>query len=214
MTRSTELAAVTRALEEDIVLGRLHPRERLPEDALIARFGAKRHVIRDALRRLAEIGVVELIPNRGAQVRAFTPAEVRDLYDLREMLETGAAARLPAPLPASALAALEAAQRRHDAAVEAGDKAAIFRANRAFHARLFSFCPNPFLVEAVEAASRRAHAIRFASLGDPAAVARARDEHHAMIAAAAEGRRDDLVNLCRAHLPASREAYLACAVTP
>jgi DNA-binding GntR family transcriptional regulator len=209
-----EAGAIVGVLEEDIVLGRIHPRERLPEDALMTRFGAKRHVIRDALRGLAAIGVVEAVPNRGAQVRAFGPGEVRDLYDLRDTLESAAAARLPLPLPAPDVAALREAQAVHDAGVAAGDKAAIFRANQAFHARLFSFCPNRFLVEAVEAASRRAHGIRFASLRDPVAVERARLEHHAMIAAAAEGRRDDLVRLCRGHLPASREAYLAYAVTP
>lgn len=214
MTEEPDADAIARQLEEDIVLGRIHPRERLPEDALMRRFGTKRHVIRRALHALSATGVLEHLPNKGAQVRAFTPAQVADLYALRELLETSAAALIPLPLAADDAARLRAAQSVHDAASAAGDPAAIFRANLAFHRTLFALCPNAFLVEALEAASARAHGIRFAALRDPAAVQTARQQHHAMIAAAEHGHRDDLVQLCREHLPASRAAYLAYAVTP
>ncbi|MCX8996986.1 GntR family transcriptional regulator [Rhizobiaceae bacterium BDR2-2] len=199
---------IAQLLEEDIVLCRILPRERLPEDQLMERFGTKRHVIRKALQLLATTGVLEHIPNKGAQVRAFSPDEVRNLYDLRALLETEAASKIPLPLTPEAEEKLREAQSVHDAAVEADDPARIFRANIAFHRELFSLCPNPFLVEAVEMASRRAHGIRFAALGDPDAVREAREQHYAMIAAAVEGRRDDLIRLCREHLPASGEAYL------
>lgn len=214
MTQDTDATTIARQLEEDIVLGRILPRERLPEDALMARFGVKRHVARQALQYLSATGVLDHVPNRGAQVRAFTADQVHDLYALRDLLETAAAALIPLPLPDTAVATLRAAQAPHDLAVAAGDAAAVFRANLAFHRALFALCPNPFLVEAIEAASARAHGIRFAALRDPAAMERARGEHHAMIAAAAEGRRDDLVRLCRDHLPASCKAYLGYAVTP
>ena len=214
MIEDTDAETISRQLEEDIVLGRILPRERLPEDGLMARFGVKRHVVRMALQQLATTGVLDHVPNKGAQVRAFSPDEVRELYALRDLLETAAAALIPLPLPEAEVAALRAAQAPHDAAVAAGDAAAVFRANLAFHRQLFALCPNRFLVEAVEAASARAHGIRFAALCDPAAMEQARGDHHAMIAAAAEGRRDDQVRLCRDHLPASRAAYLAYAVTP
>src|SRR5690349_17862471 len=78
-------------LEEDIVLGYLHPRERLVEDALIERFGAKRHAVREALARLERLGLVERQPNRGAMVRALTPRGVEEIYAVREILELAAA---------------------------------------------------------------------------------------------------------------------------
>ena len=53
---------VVSSLEEDIVLGRLHPRERLIEDELMRRFAAKRHVVRRALEDLQQMGVVERVP--------------------------------------------------------------------------------------------------------------------------------------------------------
>src|SRR5579862_1938340 len=71
------LRIVVSKLEEDVILGRLHPRERLVEDDLMARFGAKRHVVRQALVALERTGVVERIPNRGARVRAYRSEERR-----------------------------------------------------------------------------------------------------------------------------------------
>src|SRR6185312_16774497 len=78
-------------LEEEIVLGYLHPRERLIEDALIERFTAKRYAVREALARLERLGLVERQPNRGAMVRALTPQDVEQIYAVREILELAAA---------------------------------------------------------------------------------------------------------------------------
>ncbi len=95
--RSMTLAAMVAALEEDIVLGRLHPRERLVEDELIARLGGTRHLVRQALMELDRIGLIDRIPNRGALVRSYTADEVEHLYVLRELLETKAASLIPLP---------------------------------------------------------------------------------------------------------------------
>ena len=57
-------------LEEEIVLGFLHPRERLVEDELLARFGLKRHVVRQVLIELEQMGLVERKRNVGALVKA------------------------------------------------------------------------------------------------------------------------------------------------
>ena len=92
------LKTVVSSLEEDIVLGRLHPRERLIEDELMRRFGVKRHVVRRGLADLERMGVVERVPNRGAMVRAYRADEIQKLYVLRHLLEGHAARSIPMPL--------------------------------------------------------------------------------------------------------------------
>src|SRR5450631_4064783 len=52
------VAAIVAQLEEDIVLGYVHLRERLVEDALMERFSAKRYAVREALAQLARLGLV------------------------------------------------------------------------------------------------------------------------------------------------------------
>ncbi|AOY96818.1 GntR family transcriptional regulator [Cupriavidus sp. USMAA2-4] len=197
------------ALEEDIVFGRLHPRERLVEDDLMERFGLKRHVVRQALSALEQMGAVERRRNVGALVRAFEPEEVVELFGLRELLEAQAAALIPLPVPPVRLQALVAVQRRHDAAVAAGDAHAVFRINQQFHRELFALAGNTVLLQAIAEYARRTHPIRFGSLATAAYRERARQEHWAMIDALRAGRREELVALCRQHLQPSRDAYLA-----
>src|SRR3984957_16089884 len=71
-------------LEEDIVLGRRHPRERLIEQDLCAQFDTHRADIRLAFFELEKKGIIQRIPNRGATVRDLTPSEVRAIYAVRE----------------------------------------------------------------------------------------------------------------------------------
>src|SRR5690606_8661346 len=89
---------VAAMLEEDIVLGVIHPCQRLVEDELMARFSVKRHVVRDALAKLEQMGLVERRRNVGAMVRGFEPREVCELYELRTLLECEAMRRIPLPV--------------------------------------------------------------------------------------------------------------------
>jgi DNA-binding GntR family transcriptional regulator len=109
--------AIAAALEEEIVLGWLMPRERLIEEELAARHDVKRHVIREALTELERVGLVERIPNKGAVVRVLDPAEVTQIYLVREALETLAAEHIPLPAEPQVLNDLEAIQAQHTDAV-------------------------------------------------------------------------------------------------
>ena len=203
------ISAAVRVLEEDIVLGSLHPRERLIEDDLIRRFDLKRHAAREVLAELARRGLVERRKNIGCEVRAFSSREVVELYQLRELLEAEAARILPCPLPAEALDQLKTIQREHDRAVADADPRAVFHTNLRFHDTLFGFCNNSVLQKAIHEYARQTHAIRFSSLVDASYRERARLEHWAMITALENGRREDLIRVCRGHLAPSRDAYLA-----
>lgn len=206
---AADVATAVRMLEEDIVLGQLHPRERLIEDDLIRRFGLKRHAAREVLAELARLGLVERRKNIGSEVRAFTVQEVRELYVVRELLESEAARLVPCPLAAGPLQHLIEIQHQHDAAVAREDLRAVFRSNQLFHQTLFGLCGNGVLQKAINEYARQTHPIRFSTLVDADCRQRSRQEHWAIIAALGEGRRDDLVRLCRDHLAPSRDAYLA-----
>jgi DNA-binding GntR family transcriptional regulator len=206
--RPVGVEAIVSALEEDIVFGRAHPRERLIEEELLARFAAKRHVVRQAFVELERIGLVDRIPNRGAMVRAYRADQVRQLYFVRDLLETQAARLIPLPAPARDLEELRAAQRIHDAAVSAGDLREVFRANVSFHRLLFSKCGNAYLSETIDDFAQRAHVIRFYSFAEPDYIERARREHWQILSAIETGDRSGLVELCARHIVASKEAYL------
>lgn len=205
--RST-VESIVAALEEDIVLGKLHPRERLIEEDLCTRFGITRHVLRQSLVELERMGLIERIPNRGAQVRAMSSDDVNELYALRDVLEKTAAEQIVLPAGDSDLAELRDIQARHDQAMEDIDLVAVFRSNHQFHRKLFSLCKNRFLAEAIDLFAQRAHGVRFLAMADPNEREKAQIEHHKIIAAIEDCDREALVALCHAHLLPSRTAYL------
>lgn len=200
---------VVRALEFDILFGRLKPRERLVEDHLMARFKAKRHAVRRALDELERMGVVVRAPNRGAAVRDFTAQEVEEIYELRELLQRQAAQRIPLPGDGALVAGLSEIQRRHDAAVAANDLRLVDQVNDAFHKLFFSACGNRHLAEAIAHYYQLTRAMRVYPIADPASLAKLRDEHWAMIRALEAGEREALTRLVVQHLQPSKAAYLA-----
>src|SRR6267142_6058641 len=120
---------IARSLEEDIVLGRRHPRERLVEQDLCDLFDTHRGDVRSALFELEKKGLVERIPNRGAMVRGLTPLEVKEIYAVREELEVMAVRIIPFPVGLKDIERLEQLQRQHAAAIAAGDMLNVFYSN-------------------------------------------------------------------------------------
>lgn len=200
--------AVVAAIEDDIIFGRLRPRERLVEDALMERYGAKRHVVRQALDRLTTMGIVMRERNKGCAVRDFAPREVENIYDIRGLLQEHAARSIPLPADPELVATLTGLHERHCAAVAAGDLRAVRLLNNQFHDTLFGACGNAHLVETIAHYSWLAHAIRSYRIGDPVLLAQAQVEHAQMIEALANGERERLVRLCVEHILPSKEAYL------
>lgn len=82
-------------LREMLLRGDFQPGERISELPLVARMGVSRTPIRLALDRLANEGLLEVLPGGGFVVRAFTLADIWDAIEMRGVLE-GTAARLAA----------------------------------------------------------------------------------------------------------------------
>ena len=203
------VATVTAQLEEDIVLGRFHPRQRLVEQDLAERFRTHRAVIREVLANLDRKGLIERIPNRGAAVRDLLPAEVAQIYAVREELELMAGRIIPLPVAPADLAKLEAIQAVHDEAIDAGDLRNVFYSNLEFHRVMFALCRNPHLTEMIELLAGKVYGVRAYSNTIAPYLVKVRKDHHAMLDALRAGRRDELIDLLRAHLRPSMEAYIA-----
>src|SRR5262249_6424513 len=171
---------IATSLEEDIVLGRRHPRERLVEQDLCDRFNTHRGDVRLALFELEKKGIVQRIPNRGAIVRDLTPKEVREIYAVREELEVMAVRILPLPAAASELAKLDELQKKHSAAIDDGDMLTMFYTNLHFHRTLFGLCGNACLIDTIEHLAQKVYGIRSYANAFPESLHRARRDHIAM----------------------------------
>ena len=199
---------IAKSIEEDIVLGRRQPRERLVEQDLCDLFQTHRGDVRLALFELEKKGLVERIPNRGAWVRGLTPLEVKEIYAVREELEVMAVRIIPFPVSPEDIERLEQLQRKHTAAVAAGDLLTVFYSNLSFHQVLFGLCGNACLIETIDLLAQKVYGIRSYANAFPESLDRARRDHLDMIKALRGSRRDDLVALTRRHLKPSPEAYI------
>ncbi len=199
---------IAKRIEEDIVLGRRQPRERLIEQDLCDLFQTHRGDVRLALFELEKKGLVERIPNRGAMVRGLTPREVTEIYTVREELEVMAVRIIPFPVAPKDINRLEELQREHSAAIAAGDLLTVFYSNLSFHQVLFGLCGNACLIETIDLLAQKVYGIRSYANAFPESLDRARRDHLDMIKALRGSRRDDLVALTRRHLKPSPQAYI------
>ena len=84
----------------------------------------------------------------------------------------------------------------------------MFYANLHFHQALYGLCRNACLIDTVELLAQKVYGIRSYANAFPESLDRARRDHIAMIAALRGARRDELVELTRAHLKPSPLAYI------
>src|SRR6478672_11374214 len=107
LSRADDLA---RELQAEIVTGRIPLGARLRQEDLAARFGVSRTPVREALRQLQALGLVEQLGHRGALVRRFSAEECRNVYLVRAELEGLAAERAAGRLTGYDRSDIEAAQ--------------------------------------------------------------------------------------------------------
>ncbi len=139
----TRANAVQREIERQIVTGELAAGAKLSEAAVAESLGVSRGPVREAIRSLAETGLVELTANKGAVVRSMEPAEAMGLYDLRGVVFALACEQVAGAGETSVLAELDSCNTAMVEAAEAGDSAAYYDLNIAFHDAIMNAYDNP-----------------------------------------------------------------------
>ncbi len=194
-------------IKQAIIFGRLRPRERLIEEELSSKYGASRHQVRAAFVDLEKMGVVTRRANKGAIVRDFTVEEVEHLYEMRAMLQTEAAKRIPLPLNSEILAKLENIHSNYRAAIETNNLKQVCTINNEFHRVVFQAANNKPLADMIQQLWTETLAIRCYAIGDPVLLARSCEEHSAIIEALRSGNRAELTRLSVDHIWPAFEAY-------
>ena len=200
--------SIARAIEEDVIFGRLAPGTRLTEDTLLARFAVTRHFARQALVQLEGMGIVVRERNRGATVRSLTPKQVQEIYAVRELLQRQAALWIPLPAPDSLIAELNAIHAEHGRHIEAGFLRGVHETNDRFHLVLFGACGNGHLVQSIELYMRLSLPVRANSMASTEAL-NVSHEHHRLMIDMLKGHDNwVLAQLCVDHLQPSKQRYL------
>ncbi|MCA9555343.1 MAG: GntR family transcriptional regulator [Myxococcales bacterium] len=193
-------------LKQDILSGALPPGAELSQPALAGRFGVSRIPVRDALRDLAGQGLVEVIPNRGAYVISLSADEVREIYDLRILLECDCLARAAEKIQPKDFTEIERVRRKSDL-----DAATPLWAQGEweFHRTLYAFAGRPRQITMIERLRQtcQIHISAYASL--PAKKKRWLADHARMVELLRKGGTYEAVAVLEDHLRKSAEHLLA-----
>jgi DNA-binding GntR family transcriptional regulator len=192
LLRQTLSQQIRDALVSRIVSGEIEPGERLVETRIAATYGTSQAPVREALRELESMRMVETRPRRGTFVRHFVQQTLRESYVVRAALEETATrlAMVAGTMPVDALRAEVKAMR---AAARAGDTQAAAKASVAFHRHVIDAARNELLKlswEALQIEARTAVTIVAANVSLRAIVR----DHADLLASLETG---DLEEACR-----------------
>jgi DNA-binding GntR family transcriptional regulator len=129
-------------LRDEIVAGALRPGEQLVEARIAADLGVSKTPVREALIRLQRDGLVEIEPYRGARVLEPSAEDIREILELRLLIEGQIARDLAERRPADVLAALEGSIGESRAAHAAGQTQRLLDSLTAFSDILAEACGN------------------------------------------------------------------------
>jgi DNA-binding GntR family transcriptional regulator len=87
MAKQTNIEKICKQLRNKIKSGELPAESRIVEQELAVDFGVSRTPIREVIRRLSSEGILVSVPNLGTFVKRFSLAEVREMFEIREVLE-------------------------------------------------------------------------------------------------------------------------------
>jgi DNA-binding GntR family transcriptional regulator len=182
-----------------IIAGELRPGQRINQEHLAERIGLSVAPVREALRVLEQEGQVTYLPRRGYFVTELKAADLREIYELRRLLEERAAREALPELDEDALDRIREAARECVDAVRNGDVAAELAANRRFHFAILESPSRPHIMRVIRLLWDSTEAYRALYYNSPEERGRSIDAHDRILEAIAAGDADRLVAELDAH---------------
>lgn len=193
------------AILAEIASGKLPPGARVIQEQIAQELGVSRQPVQQALLVLRNLGVLSDAPGRGLQVAPLDLEHVRNMYEVRAVLE-GLAFRKAAERNARRAAqegpALIAAGRR---AVARGSVAAMIEADMAFHDFIYALSENPLVAPAMETHWTNTQRVMGEVLMRDDKPRDIWDEHEALLAAVSAGDARKAEKLARQHIEQAAE---------
>jgi DNA-binding GntR family transcriptional regulator len=175
-----------RDVYDAIMEHRLPPRTKLTEQVLCQIYDTARHTVRKVLARLSAEGLVELEANRGAFIASPSSTEAKDMFELRQIIEHAALARVARDATPRQLAALRKMVNEERHAYTSGDRPRWIRLSAQFHLELALLTGNALLVDALRRLVSRT-TLLIATVEAPGQNACSFDEHEQVLAALESG---------------------------
>lgn len=196
-------------LFDRVVRGGYPPGAWLREDSIADEFGVSRTPVRDALRQLAQDGLVEMIPKRGSRSLGFTVDDLEEAYSIRRNLELLALERA---LPTLRLDRLMEIRRKIDALDGVVDPQPHASLDNEFHTVIMNAANGKRLPMMLESLYRIMASFRELGFADAEVRRRARAEHLAIIDKLIARDAAGASALLRDHVDATKSRILATVI--
>jgi DNA-binding GntR family transcriptional regulator len=183
----TTVEQMVRAIADMIVTGVMHPGERLDELSLAVRFDVSRTPVREALRELGAMGLVDREPNRSAVVANVTEAYLHSMFEAMSELEAICARLAAERMTVDERHALELEHRASARLVHANAQEEYAAHNTEFHTRLYRGAHNDHIYEMVTQTRARLAPFRRAQFRLPGRLAKSYDEHDVIVTSIMRG---------------------------
>ena len=170
-------------LEEEILSGELVRGTALGEIALAKRLGVSRTPIRGALHRLAEEGLIEILPNRGATVIGINIDDLIDIYRIRSRLEGLASALAAERITEKELETLTETVELVEFYISKNDTEHIKELDTVFHSVIYKASGSRFLSGTLSELHRKIESYRKRSLAVPGRLSVSAEEHREILEA-------------------------------
>ena len=175
---------VTASLREAIFNGYFEPGEKLDQDRIAEELGVSRTPVREAARRLESEGFVEVRPHYGAFIAKVSRQDIREVYEVRGLLEAEVVRQVTSLIPDSVLDELDRLLTETQAQFDAGDSAKHFKSDVYFHETITNFVENKLLKEVLDGLTNRISVVRrFAQLQPGYHMTESFKEHRAILQA-------------------------------
>ena len=195
-------------LKRSILVCDLPPGQELRELGLVDSMGLTRGAVRGALGRLVADGLVDLRPRKGYRVSSLELADVREVFELRRLLEPYAVEVAAERAPRSAVEALhDLAHSRYDHSDRSSYEQYIVE-NREFHVRIAEAAGNRRLAQALRVLLEDMQRLFFLSVGARDHAAEEEHEHHALYEAILIGDAARARSLCITQIEEARERVI------
>jgi len=187
-------------IEEMIIDGKILPGEKLDETVLAKRFGVSRTPVREAIRALTAIGLVENAGRQGAEVAQVSVTMLIEMFELMAVLE-GMCAQLAARRATEGEVSVMHATHRHlENTFESGDHKEFYNVNLKFHDQLYAAAHTQFLAGQALRLRRRLSPYRMRVTYQPGRMRATLDEHLEILIAVHEGDSQRAMDAARSHM--------------
>ncbi len=174
---------VCRRIADEIVLGNFAPGSRLDEVSLAARFSVSRTPIREALKQLAIMGLVDTRPNRGSVVAELSVDQLDQMFEAIGELEAACARHAALRMTEADRAHMLELHAEGRAAMQTGDIDRYDAANLELHATIIRGCYNPVLIEMATSLRHRVSPFRRTQFRNLERMGESFEEHSVIVEA-------------------------------